>query len=57
MLYAVVPLYGLLNLSVMIFTILFSDKGLRGTAPVTVWEGATLAEEKSHTAVIVLRYL
>jgi hypothetical protein len=44
MLYIVAPLYAAYNLFVFIFTIVFSDKGLKSTASDTAWEGATLAQ-------------
>ncbi|KAJ7028733.1 hypothetical protein C8F04DRAFT_1265690 [Mycena alexandri] len=58
MLYAVVPLYSILSLLLMIFTIIFSSSGLPSTASVTTFEGANLASSLLPTlfsfAVIVV---
>ncbi|KAJ7852298.1 hypothetical protein B0H13DRAFT_40034 [Mycena leptocephala] len=43
MLYAVVPLYSILGLFLMIFTIVFSPVGIPNSASVAVFEGASLA--------------
>ncbi|KAJ7164929.1 hypothetical protein C8R46DRAFT_300965 [Mycena filopes] len=58
MLYALVPLYSLLSLLLMIFTIVFSTSGLPPTASATAFESASLADELLVTllsfAVIVV---
>ncbi|KAJ7852309.1 hypothetical protein B0H13DRAFT_2284360 [Mycena leptocephala] len=43
MLYAVVPLYSILSLFLMIFTIVFSPVGIPNSAGVAVFEGANIA--------------
>ncbi|KAJ7177996.1 hypothetical protein C8R46DRAFT_1212720 [Mycena filopes] len=58
MLYAVLPLYSLLSLLLMIFTIVFSTSGIPPTASATAFESASLADELLVTllsfAVIVV---
>ncbi|KAJ7756973.1 hypothetical protein B0H16DRAFT_1537570 [Mycena metata] len=58
MLYAVVPLYSVMSLLLMIFTIIFSPSGLPSTDSTAVFEGANLASTLLPTffslAVIVV---
>ncbi|KAJ7135361.1 hypothetical protein C8R43DRAFT_955909 [Mycena crocata] len=52
-LYGVVPLYSLLSLVFMIFTIMFSDDGLPRSAGIAVFEGASLANTLLATSLIL----
>ncbi|KAJ6591061.1 hypothetical protein DFH09DRAFT_1273744 [Mycena vulgaris] len=45
LLYAVVPIYSLLSLAIMIFTIMFSPSGIPNSASLAVFEGANLASQ------------
>ncbi|KAJ6588389.1 hypothetical protein B0H19DRAFT_205148 [Mycena capillaripes] len=54
MLYAVVPFYCIFNLSVMIFTIVFSPSGISSSASPTVFEAADLADSLFNPGIPIV---